>query len=92
MAILVTKFRYYKSGSSKARGGYLKYIATRDHVQKIDDKQANFDATEKQKELITAKTEALQSAKRIEELYANAISAMRKYSGNGSDEDETEDY
>ena len=46
MAILVTKFRYYKSGSSKARGGYLKYIATRDHVHKIDDKQANFDATE----------------------------------------------
>lgn len=52
MAILVTKFRYYKPGSSKARGGYLKYIATRDHVEKIDDKQANFDATEKQKELI----------------------------------------
>ncbi|MBQ9752825.1 MAG: hypothetical protein IJV81_08385, partial [Paludibacteraceae bacterium] len=52
MAILVTKFRYYKPGSSKARGGYLKYIATRDHVQKIDDSRANFDATDGQKELI----------------------------------------
>lgn len=34
-------------------------------------------------ELIKAKTEALQSQKRIEELYANAINAMRNYSGNG---------
>lgn len=40
-----------------------------------------------QKELISAKTEAMQSAKRIEELYARAISAMRQYSGNG-----VEDY
>lgn len=44
------------------------------------------------KKLLTAKTEALQSAKRVEELYAEAISAMRKYSGHGGDEDESEDY
>lgn len=37
---------------------------------------------EKQKELISAKTESLESAKRVEELYAEAINAMRKYSGN----------
>jgi hypothetical protein len=42
---------------------------------------------EKQKELISAKTEALQSAKRIEDLYANAINAMKSYSGQG-DSDE----
>ena len=41
---------------------------------------------EKQKELMAAKTEALQSAKRIEELYTDAISAMRKYSGHGDDD------
>ena len=41
-----------------------------------------------QKELMAAKTEALQSQKRIEELYANAISAMRRYNGQGDDEDE----
>ena len=40
---------------------------------------------EKQKELIAAKTEALQSAKRIEELYTNAMNAMKMYSGD-SDE------
>lgn len=36
---------------------------------------------------LQAKTEALQSAKRVEELYSEAISAMRRYSGNG-DSDE----
>ena len=35
-----------------------------------------------QKELIEAKTESLQSAKRVEELYANALEAMRDYSGS----------
>ena len=35
-----------------------------------------------QKELIAAKTESLQSAKRIEELYENALNAMRSYSGH----------
>ena len=38
---------------------------------------------EKQKELITARTESLQSAKKVEELYENAINAMRNYSGQG---------
>lgn len=38
---------------------------------------------EKQAQLITAKTEALESAKRIEELYAQAIDAMKLYNGQG---------
>lgn len=38
--------------------------------------------------LLKAKTEALQSAKRVEELYSEAIKAMRRYSGQGSDDDE----
>lgn len=41
-----------------------------------------------QKKLITAKTEALQSAKRVEELYADAINVMKKYSGHGGDEED----
>ena len=41
-----------------------------------------------QKKLITAKTEALESAKRVEELYADAINAMKKYSGHGGDEED----
>jgi len=41
------------------------------------------------KELIKAKTESIQSGKRIEELYANAVTAMQTYSGNrrGDDDD-----
>ena len=42
---------------------------------------------EKQKELIEAKTQSLQSAQRIEELYENALDAMRNYSGRNNSED-----
>ena len=40
-----------------------------------------------QKELLSAKTESLKSQKRVEELYAEALNAMRKYNGQG-DSDE----
>lgn len=43
---------------------------------------------ERQKELISAKTEAMQSAKRVEELYENALNAMKIYGGNVSGEEE----
>jgi len=46
---------------------------------------------EKKNELMAAKTEALQSAKRIEELYTNAISAFKTYRGTGDEDDEYED-
>ena len=36
---------------------------------------------------MAAKTEAIRSAKRVEELYENALAAMREYSGGGSDEE-----
>lgn len=36
-----------------------------------------------QKDLMAAKTEALKSQKRVEELYAEALKAMRNYSGQG---------
>ena len=38
---------------------------------------------EEENKLLRARTEAIQSEKRVEELYANAIAAMRRYSGNG---------
>lgn len=72
------------TASSQVITHYLKLGTTKERIEK--------EILEKQKELITAKTEALQSAKRIEELYANAISAMRKYSGNGETDDESEEY
>lgn len=43
---------------------------------------------EEQKELMKAKTEALQSAKNIEELYAGAIKAMQKYTGHQEEEED----
>lgn len=73
------------TASSQVITHYLKLGTTKERIEK--------EILEKQKELITAKTEALQSAKRIEELYAEAISAMRKYSGHGeSDDEEAEEY
>ena len=41
-------------------------------------------------ELTKAKKENLESNKRMEELYENAIAAMREYSGNGSVDDDEE--
>ena len=38
-----------------------------------------------QKKLITAKTESIESSKRIEELYANALTAMREYGGHNNE-------
>ena len=43
-----------------------------------------------QRELMAAKTENLKSAQRIEELYTEAINAMRNYNGQGDDMDEEE--
>lgn len=72
------------SASSQVITHYLKLGSTKERIEK--------EILEKQKDLITAKTEALQSAKRVEELYEKAISAMRKYSGNGGDiNDDTDD-
>ena len=51
MAKLVTKFKYLKPDSKK-KGGYARYIATREGVEKIDDSQKNEPATEKQRRFI----------------------------------------
>lgn len=72
------------TASSQVITHYLKLGSTKERIEK--------EILEKQKELISAKTEALQSAKRIEELYTEAIAAMRRYSGNGGEEDEPEEY
>lgn len=72
------------TASSQVITHYLKMGSTKERIEK--------EILEKQKDLITAKTESLQSAKRMEELYTNAINAMRKYSGHGGEEDEEDDY
>lgn len=52
MARLVTKFKYLKPNRKVSAGGYAKYIATREGVEKIDDTKKFAPATEKQKNLI----------------------------------------
>lgn len=69
------------TASSQETTHFLKLASTKSRIEK--------EILEKQKELISAKTENLKSAQRIEELYAEAITAMRNYSGNG-DSDEYE--
>ena len=61
------------TASSQVITHYLKLGSTKERIEK--------EILEKQKDLITAKTEAIQSAKRVEELYMNALEAMRTYSG-----------
>ena len=52
MARLITKFKYLKPSDRMSVGGYAKYIATREGVDKIDDSQKFAPATAKQKKLI----------------------------------------
>lgn len=59
---------------------YLKLASTRERIEK--------DILEEQKKLLMAKTDAIKSQKRVEELYENALNAMRIYSGNGGPSDE----
>jgi len=67
------------TASSQVITHYLKLGSTKEKIEK--------EILEKQKELIEAKTQSLQSAKRIEELYENALDAMRRYSGRSNSED-----
>ena len=49
--------------------------------------QAELEKLRLENELVKAKTEAYKSAKRVEELYTDAIKAFRRYNGQG-DSDE----
>ena len=54
--------------------------------------QLELEKLKKENELLRAKSEAIQSQKEIKELYSEAISAFRRYSGLPiADEEETDD-
>lgn len=53
MPKLVTKFKYLKPSARQSRGGYAKYIATREGVEKLDDSQKFAPVTARQKKLIS---------------------------------------
>jgi hypothetical protein len=67
------------TASSQVISHYLKMGSTKERIEK--------DILEKQRELIIAKTESIKSAKRVEELYTNALNAMRAYSGQDDPND-----
>lgn len=74
------------TASSQVITHYLKLGTTRERLEK--------EKLEEENKLLKAKTENLQSAKRTEELYAEAIKYMQIYSGNAPEdcyEEETED-
>lgn len=67
------------TASSQVITHYLKLGSTKERIEK--------EILEKQKELIQAKTESIYSAKRVEELYKNALNAMRGYGGQSGEEE-----
>ncbi|MEY8515342.1 hypothetical protein AALC25_00170 [Lachnospiraceae bacterium 29-84] len=68
------------TASSQVITHFLKLGSTKEKIEK--------EILEKQKDLITAKTESLHSTKRIEEAYTNALKAMKRYSGQDGEDDE----
>ena len=62
---------------------FLKLGSTKEKIEK--------DILKEKKELLKAQTEAMHSAKRVEELYKDALDAMRRYSGNDREDDEIDD-
>lgn len=72
------------TASSQVITHYLKLGTVREQLER--------ERLEKENALLVAKVDALQSAKRSEELFQEAIAAMKRYSGNGSaTEEEYED-
>lgn len=67
------------TASSQVITHFLKLATAKERLEREKLEQEN--------KLLIAKTEALQSQKHIEELYANAINAMRNYSGQGEPDD-----
>lgn len=65
------------TASSQVITHFLKLGSTKEKIEK--------EMLLEQKKLLEAKIEAIQSQKRIEELYAGAIRAMKSYSGDNRD-------
>ena len=68
------------TASSQVITHYLKLGTQKERLEREKLEQEN--------KLLKAKTENLESQKVVEELYKNAIKAMRMYSGNGEEEND----
>lgn len=67
------------TATSQETTHFLKMGSTKERLEK--------EIMEKQKLLLVAKTDALESAKRMESLYADAINAMKEYQTGKSNEE-----
>lgn len=76
---LVEKRLREGTASSAETTHFLKLATTKADLEKKKLEEEN--------KLLRAKTETLENAKNSEELYANAIKAMRKYNGLGEDDE-----
>ena len=72
------------TASSQVIAHFLKNASTRNQIE--------LEKLNRENELLRAKTDSLQSAQRIEELYKQAMDSMRKYSGYGDEEGDVDDY
>lgn len=68
------------TASAQVISHYLKQGSTREQLEQQRLLREN--------ELLKARVDQLASAKRIEELYENALNSMRTYAGNPPDQDE----
>lgn len=64
------------------------------HFLKLASRKAKLEAerAELENELIKAKTQAIHDQADMKTLYKDAIAAMRRYSGHGSDPEDGDDY
>lgn len=67
------------TASSQVITHYLKLGSMREKLER--------ERLEEENKLLRAKTKALEDAKEIKELYADALKAMQRYSGHGEQED-----
>lgn len=71
------------TASSQVITHYLKLGSTREKLE--------HEKLQRENELLRAKVESIASGKRVEELYSNALNAMRAYQGQPPIEDDYED-
>lgn len=72
------------SASAQVVTHYLKLGSTRERLEQ--------ERLRKENELLSAKVESMASAKRVEELYEEALNAMRTYAGQDPVDDYDEEY
>lgn len=72
------------TASSQIITHYLKLATTREQLEKEKLKKEN--------ELLAAKKDSLESEQRVEELYKNALNAMKSYQGHEDEIDEDDYY